>query len=245
MAITANKDNGIITGYTDVRDISATKILTTEYDSDFGFLSEKVTQKAGGDGLEFNDLDIAFQDAYLSIISSLPEYLSKTALLTFESDLSGYQIYDATASLVARVSFSSNPDRWENGDGTESINVHSNFNFHDSDWNNLGDVNSWERYEVEAGAALDVTKLADDAAKKAAGLVEYGSGQSTTAELVRGTGEDLGDLTDTIASLSVLDSDDDVVSSEINMVRTWKNTWNERRERRKQFERAPRILRYF
>ena len=225
MAITANKDNGIITGYTDVRDISATKILTTEYDSDFGFLSEKVTQKAGGDGLEFNDLDIAFQDAYLSIISSLPEYLSKTALLTFESDLSGYQIYDATASLVARVSFSSNPDRWENGDGTESINVHSNFNFHDSDWNNLGDVNSWERYEVEAGAALDVTKLADDAAKKAAGLVEYGSGQSTTAELVRGTGEDLGDLTDTIASLSVLDSDDDVVSSEINMVRTWKDTW--------------------
>ena len=119
-----------------------------------------------------------------------------------------------------------NPDRWENGDGTETINVNSNFSFNDSDWNNLGDVNSWERYEVDAGAALDVTQLADVAAKKAAGLVEYGSGQSTTAELVRGPGENLGALTDTIASLSVLDSDDNDVSSEINMVRTRKDTWN-------------------
>ena len=148
---------------------------------------------------------------------------------TFVEGQWGDVVVFADGAMLGRINVWSNaedPDRWENGDGTETINVYSNFSFNDSDWNNLGDVNSWERYEVDAGTELDVTKLADVAAKKAAGLVEYGSGQSTATELVRGTDEDLGDLKDTIASLSVLDSDDDAVSTEINMVRTWKDTWN-------------------
>ena len=147
---------------------------------------------------------------------------------TFVEGQWGDVVVFANGAMLGRINVWSNaddPDRWENGDGTESVNVHSNFSFHDSDWNNLGDVNSWERYEVEAGAALDITTLADVAAKEAAGLVEYGRGQSTSVELVRGTDEDLGDLTATIASLSVLDIGDDAVSSKINMVRTWTDTW--------------------
>ena len=179
-------------------------------------------------GATLDDMDVTtpgFKAAWDVVASDL----GWSDAATFVEGQWGDVVVFADGAMLGRInvwSNADNPDRWENGDGTETINVHSNFSFNDSDWNNLGDVNSWERYEVDAGAALDVTQLADVAAKKAAGLVEYGSGQSTTAELVRGPDENLGALTDTIASLSVLDSDDNVVSSKINMVRTWTDTWN-------------------
>ena len=219
MAIEAIIEEDAVIGYTDTRDVSPTKVITTTYDIDFAIISEAVTRKLSGEGLEFTDLDDEFQAAYNQVASDLPSTLASVETLKFEFQGLNYKIYNDVGVLVGRVSSWTNqdsPSKWNYDENSEVVNVYKAFSFMDADWKDIASTNNWERYVVETDA--DYTD---------ADLEEYGSSQSSVAALARGNNENLGDWADEIASLSVLglDSDGNAISSAINMVRTSTNTW--------------------
>ena len=228
MAIEAIIEEDAVIGYTDTRDVSPTKVITTTYDIDFAIISEAVTRKLSGEGLAFTDLDDEFQAAYNQVASDLPSTLASVETLKFEFEGLNYKIYNDVGILVGRVSSWTNqdsPSKWNYDENSEVVNVYKVFSFMDVDWKDIASTDNWERYVVETGTPLDVSTLTTLDEKKAAGLEEYSSGQSSVAALVRGDAENLGEWADAIASLSVLDSDGNAISSAINMVRIWSNEW--------------------
>ena len=115
-----------------------------EYDENFNYESETVT-KLYDDLFTLEDSEESFQTAW-GLISSDLAGITDGHTLTFASagDNQIVVLGNSNAVLLRVNSWSGEHD-WTGWDGTAYNNQDSHYNFHDADWNHLGNAGSYER----------------------------------------------------------------------------------------------------
>ncbi|MEC8541437.1 MAG: hypothetical protein VXY53_06330, partial [Candidatus Thermoplasmatota archaeon] len=131
-----------------------------EYDENFNYESETVT-KLYDDLFTLEESEESFQTAW-GLISSDLAGITDGHTLTFASagDNQIVVLGNSNAVLLRVNSWSGEHD-WTGWDGTAYNNQDSHYNFHDADWNHLGNAGSYERYITadSEGNVLDTPVL--------------------------------------------------------------------------------------
>ena len=135
-----------------------------EYDENFNFLSETVTKLydpltlEGAAAAGFT----AFDQAWSLIENDLATYTDGHDTITFGAvNDNQLVVLGNDGEVVLRVNKWSGEHDWTGWDGTEYNNKDYHYNFHDAEWNHIGNAGSYERYITadSDGNTLDTAVL--------------------------------------------------------------------------------------
>ena len=141
-------DSGVIIGY-EAKYQDAGREYVISYDADFVKTRETVTKLY--DVLDLTATDQSFQNAWGSIKNSFSSITKGQTLYFAEVDDSQLVVLGDENAILLRVSAWEGSHSWTGWDGTNYRNDDANYNFHDADWEHLGNAGSNKRYIVREG----------------------------------------------------------------------------------------------
>ena len=141
-------DSGVIIGY-EAKYQDAGREYVISYDADFVKTGETVTKLY--DVVDLTATDQSFQDAWGSIKNSFSNITKGQTLYFAEVNDSQLVVLGDENAILLRVSAWEGSHSWTGWDGTNYRNDDANYNFHDANWEHLGNAGTHKRYIVRDG----------------------------------------------------------------------------------------------
>jgi len=141
-------DSGVIIGY-EAKYQDAGREYVISYDADFVKTGETVTKLY--DVVDLTATDQSFQDAWSSIKNSFSSITKGQTLYFAEINDSQLVVLGDENAILLRVSAWEGSHSWTGWDGTNYRNDDAHYNFHDANWEHLGNAGTNKRYIVRDG----------------------------------------------------------------------------------------------